>query len=1137
MRFKSGYWLQLVSCILALFEFRVSVGYRLNVPRVLLPYHPTQQIQFVLEISHPDGGCFNWRSSRENIVSIAPINPRTNGCSDKALITSKSKHANEESAVIFAENQDEGVSFLCDVTVDVINKIDITTTTKVLFMDAAPARMIVEAINAEGDRFSTLGNIPFEWRFSNLSEKSLRIVPFSQSNYDAPPGIEELEKQKKQGFIVLVEGLLTGSAVLTANFAEKQYEHIQPSGIELFAVANVMLVPSQDLYLPVYAMVPYKAMVIRKDKNEEITLPSPHYSIEVTDPSVCEFDVKDSRVTAISLGSTEITLIDSTGVEKLKGIVKPRSAHLYVVEPAKIRFSIVGNNWYLQKNAIYKITIQLLDSADNVIYIPENAIFAVKMPSLFRVLQKSPDNTDFEVKAIDVGDGVIKSGFESLITKAGRVLKAQPVVLGEQQIVVSNPINVVPEVLLFPYHGGKKDYEYKLKASGGTGRYKWSSSGESVARVDQNNGLVRTSNSLGECSVTASDLANLEHQDSTKVFVVDPYSLHFGPSNVDAVVGSKIVLNLKMSGQTSQGLLPFTDCRHVPFKFEVGDENVFTVDESAQTNLPPAGAGCATVSVIARSPGETRLTATFNRLQAQIDITSTVDLTGIRIVTSTANAETGSLVSAHIQGITKDGEFSFDDAIYPFDVYWKLSGSDVAVLKSPLADFIDESPRNRFSVNIQTLNRGQTTLHATVKIDSSLTRNFYGKARKFSGSTPIFVEDSLRLANPPLSTETIRMGPRSSLELSVSRSNARISVPSHFASLLSVNQMGNVNVLQSLSKEGNGIIEIHDVSTNKSTLVHVEVLPVQSIHLRSEMPEDLSANFGVNFLPKHSKIRFSVEFRDALGRLMHSASNQISYRFHRTDVIETTPSKDNRNFEAQLKQPGDTVFKVWDTNDKRISTFLRISIGEPYASTPSPAKQKPKLEIVPQVKQEIKKAPGMPEIHADHKEPKPSIKDMLGNFFDRYNNFVLSVFVVILATMLVVGGIRLGGFNEPQGPYVGARTPTHISEISSIHEGSRSSLQDARTGRYLSTDRPLFHSTPGAGNTPTPVFGDGDAGLQYQLRSRHPAQVRNMGRDRQEEEQSSIRNVSSNSAGSAEDPYRWTTNDANSAALVNRHYK
>lgn len=116
--------------------------------------------------------------------------------------------------------------------------------------------------------------------------------------------------------------------------------------------------------------------------------------------------------------------------------------------------------------------------------------------------------------------------------------------------------------------------------------------------------------------------------------------------------------------------------------------NIYSIKSlylAAQTNLPAAGAGCATVTVNARSPGETRLTATFNRLQAQIDITSTVDLTGIRIVTSTANAETGSLISAHIQGITKDGEFSFDDAIYPFDVYWKLSGSDVAVLKSPLA--------------------------------------------------------------------------------------------------------------------------------------------------------------------------------------------------------------------------------------------------------------------------------------------------------------------------------------------------------------------------------------------------------------------------------------------------------------------
>lgn len=35
-------------------------AYRLNVPRVLLPYHPSNQVTFLLEVTHPEGGCFHW---------------------------------------------------------------------------------------------------------------------------------------------------------------------------------------------------------------------------------------------------------------------------------------------------------------------------------------------------------------------------------------------------------------------------------------------------------------------------------------------------------------------------------------------------------------------------------------------------------------------------------------------------------------------------------------------------------------------------------------------------------------------------------------------------------------------------------------------------------------------------------------------------------------------------------------------------------------------------------------------------------------------------------------------------------------------------------------------------------------------
>lgn len=47
---------------------------------------------------------------------------------------------------------DAGVVLSCGVTVDVIKSIAISTTTKVLFLDAAPAKIVVQAFNAEGNQ-------------------------------------------------------------------------------------------------------------------------------------------------------------------------------------------------------------------------------------------------------------------------------------------------------------------------------------------------------------------------------------------------------------------------------------------------------------------------------------------------------------------------------------------------------------------------------------------------------------------------------------------------------------------------------------------------------------------------------------------------------------------------------------------------------------------------------------------------------------------------------------------------------------------------------------------------------------------------------------------------------------------------
>uniref|UniRef100_A0A1I8F0Z0 Uncharacterized protein n=1 Tax=Wuchereria bancrofti TaxID=6293 RepID=A0A1I8F0Z0_WUCBA len=222
-----------------------------------------------MDVSH------GMRSTRPDTVSVKGVNPvGTKGCSAKAQITATSKYAEEQMAVVFAEDKDAGVVLSCSVTVDVIRSISVSTTTKVLFLDASPAKIVVQAYNAEGDMFTNLGKIPFEWHFesSSLSEKPLRIVPFSQSKYEAPDGVRLLEENKKRGYVILVEGISTGAAVLKVKLVEPHFKDVKPQNVDFIVVANLLLIPSQDIFLPLGSRVHYTAEIIKQSDTEGYVL-------------------------------------------------------------------------------------------------------------------------------------------------------------------------------------------------------------------------------------------------------------------------------------------------------------------------------------------------------------------------------------------------------------------------------------------------------------------------------------------------------------------------------------------------------------------------------------------------------------------------------------------------------------------------------------------------------------------------------------------------------------------------------------------------------------------------------------------------------------------------------------------------
>ena len=204
------------------------------------------------------------------------------------------------------------------------------------FLEGPPAKIVVAGFNARGNEFSTLGSIPFEWHLQaadgavSADRRPLRIVSFTDSHYLAPPGIAELEAQKKRGAELLLEGIQTGKALVRARVADseefkvrlmskfnKNYNYANFKGVpacttEIFVVQRAVLVPPEDLYVPVGAVVDYSVVILKQSGTAPVALPSPQYRLDVTAPDIADWDAENSRLIARQVGETELKLIDTS---------------------------------------------------------------------------------------------------------------------------------------------------------------------------------------------------------------------------------------------------------------------------------------------------------------------------------------------------------------------------------------------------------------------------------------------------------------------------------------------------------------------------------------------------------------------------------------------------------------------------------------------------------------------------------------------------------------------------------------------------------------------------------------------------------------------------------------------------------
>ncbi|XP_052575710.1 nuclear pore membrane glycoprotein 210 [Peromyscus californicus insignis] len=639
-----------------------AVAAKLNIPKVLLPFTRATRVNFTLEASE---GCYRWSSTRPEVASIEPLGPNEQQCSQKAVVQARLTQPARLTSIIFAEDITTGQVLRCDAIVDLIHGIQIVSTTRELYLEDSPLELKIQALDSEGNTFSTLAGLVFDWTivkdteangFSD-SHNALRILTFLESTYIPPSYISEMEKAAKQGDTILVSGMKTGSSKLKARIQEAVYKNVRPAEVRLLILENILLNPAYDVYLLVGTSIRYKVQKIRQGKITELSMPSDQYELQlqnsIPDPQgdptqpVAVLTQETSRVTAMQMGQSNLVLGHRS--IRMQGASRLPNSTIYVVEAGYLGFTVhPGDRWVLETGRLYAVTIEVFDRSSNKVYPSDNIrIEAVLPPEFFEVLSSSQNGSYHHVRAIQSGQTIISATLTSVVDQDGGVHVLQVPVWNQQEVDIHIPITLYPSILTFPWQPKTGAYQYTIKAHGGSGNFSWSSSSYMVATVTVK-GVMTTGSDTGLSVIQAHDVQNPLHFGEMKVYVIEPSSMEFAPCQVEARVGHTLELPLTISGFMPGGaneVVTLSDCSHFDLVVEVENQGVF---QPLPGRLLPGPEHCSGVMVRADAQGSTTLLVSYTHghvhLGAKITLAAylplkAVDPSSVAVVTLGSSKE------------------------------------------------------------------------------------------------------------------------------------------------------------------------------------------------------------------------------------------------------------------------------------------------------------------------------------------------------------------------------------------------------------------------------------------------------------------------------------------------------------------
>ncbi|KAL5267879.1 hypothetical protein ACHWQZ_G004806 [Mnemiopsis leidyi] len=394
--------------------------FTLNVPNVLLPLHIPQTMYTNFTLT-ADSGCFEWLSTKELVVSIQALHDddsTAGGCSKRAQLTSLSQDPDRQLSLILARETSTESELRVDVFVDTITKIAIITTSLELLLEETPSTFGIVAYDDDGNTFSTLEGLEFEWTIEPDAEHQvlgnvLKNILYSDSSYLTPPTIGILESQGKQGDKILVQGINTGVAWVKARLAHPAYKGVAEVSVRVVVIENLLLNPPYDVWMLPLTQIRYKAERRQHGRKTDIKFPSEQYSLKLSNTTIGEIS-DDTTVTSLMLGDSDVILVDKN-VQHLP-LGTPPHTTIHVVPPSSLLFKVETKNWNFETGKQYTFSISVLGPHNRPVLNTDNIRIKLTVKEdHVTIVSSNKEGTLHTVLAKDTGSTKIHASLDTLI--------------------------------------------------------------------------------------------------------------------------------------------------------------------------------------------------------------------------------------------------------------------------------------------------------------------------------------------------------------------------------------------------------------------------------------------------------------------------------------------------------------------------------------------------------------------------------------------------------------------------------------------------------------------------------------------------------------------------------------------------